>query len=97
MKKFKGANPDFKAAIKDAKSVANALVETSLFEQALAGNTTASIFWLKNREPERWRDVHKIDVSGEVKLVLPTPQEAKAILEADFAILPAPKVEIEEL
>lgn len=29
-------------------------------------DTTAAIFWLKNRDPENWKDVHKIDHSGQV-------------------------------
>ncbi len=97
LKKLKGAHPDFAAAIKDAKTVADRLVEGSLFEQALAGSTTAAIFWLKNRQPEKWRDVHKIDVTGEIKLVLPTLQEAKRILEADYAMLPAPEVKVDDI
>jgi hypothetical protein len=27
-------------------------------------DTTACIFWLKNRRPERWRDVHRQEVTG---------------------------------
>jgi transposase len=32
-----------------------------------APDTTACIFWLKNRQPERWRDKQEIEHSGEVK------------------------------
>lgn len=28
--------------------------------------TTACIFWLKNRDPEFWRDVHKLEHAGQV-------------------------------
>ena len=31
-------------------------VENALLQSALAGNTTAQIFWLKNRRPDKWRD-----------------------------------------
>ena len=31
-----------------------------LYRNALAGNTTAQIFWLKNRRPDRWRDVQRL-------------------------------------
>jgi hypothetical protein len=34
------------------------------YRNALAGNTTAQIFWLKNRRPDRWRDVQQLQ--GEV-------------------------------
>lgn len=50
-------------------------------------NTTAAIFWLKNRRPNLWRDVHKIDVEGEVSVSL-TREEAIRVLTADFAVLP---------
>jgi transcriptional regulator with XRE-family HTH domain len=33
-------------------------------------NTTALIFWLKNRKPEQWRDKQNIEHSGEVKQVV---------------------------
>ena len=39
-------------------------VENSLYQNAIAGNVTAEIFWLKNRRPDRWRDVQQIQ--GEV-------------------------------
>ena len=32
----------------------------SLYHQALSGNVTACIFWLKNRRPSEWRDVQNI-------------------------------------
>lgn len=31
-----------------------------------AGDTTAQIFWLKNRKPEEWRDKREIEHSGEI-------------------------------
>lgn len=30
--------------------------KTTVTTKQLAGDTTAQIFWLKNRQPERWRD-----------------------------------------
>ena len=29
-------------------------------------DVTAQIFWLKNRNPEKWRDTKNIDVKGEL-------------------------------
>lgn len=34
----------------------------------VSGDTTAMIFWLKNRKPEQWRDRKQLDVSGEVNI-----------------------------
>jgi transposase-like protein len=31
-------------------------------------DTTAAIFWLKNRKPEVWRDKQDLELSGEVKI-----------------------------
>ena len=31
-------------------------------------DTTACIFWLKNRHPEAWRDVHNVEHTGDVTL-----------------------------
>lgn len=48
--------PDFLVAVKSAKEAPDERVKQSLFQQALAGNTTAQIFWLKNRRPHEFRD-----------------------------------------
>lgn len=78
---WKGKNPLFFHSLKDAKQVADDLVEASLFSRATgyshkseeifcyfgkvkrvptvkqyAPDVTAAIFWLKNRQPDRWRD-----------------------------------------
>lgn len=34
-------------------------------------DTTAAIFWLKNRNPSRWRDKQNIEHSGEIKAIDP--------------------------
>lgn len=33
-----------------------------------AAETTAQIFWLKNRDPSKWRDASKIEMSGSFEL-----------------------------
>ena len=40
--------------------------EAALCANALNGNVTAQIFWLKNRANERWRDVKNIEGSLEL-------------------------------
>ena len=45
------------------REASDARVEESLYRNALAGNTTAQIFWLKNRRPDRWRDVQNVDAA----------------------------------
>ena len=43
-------------ALKDTKEVADRNVENALYKAACEGNTTAMIFWLKNRKPKDWRE-----------------------------------------
>ena len=40
-------------------------------EKVIAPNTTAQIFWLKNRKPAEWRDKQEVkqESSGEIKIV----------------------------
>lgn len=52
-------------ALKRGKEVADYEVENALFKTALEGNTTAQIFWLKNRRPDKWRDKLKEDSNAE--------------------------------
>ena len=63
---WKNDFPDFFDALKDSKEYADAQVEASLFKKATGydkddkhypPDTTACIFWLKNRKSEEWRDV----------------------------------------
>lgn len=43
-------------ALKRGKEVVDYQVENALLNKALCGDTTAQIFWLKNRRPDKWRD-----------------------------------------
>jgi hypothetical protein len=43
-------------ALKKGKEFADYQIENALYDSALNGNTTAQIFWLKNRRPDKWRD-----------------------------------------
>jgi len=47
---------DIREAIKKGKEVVDYEVENALLGKALGGDTTAQIFWLKNRKPDKWRD-----------------------------------------
>lgn len=63
---WRKAHPEFHEACEDGKARADALVARSLYNNALSGDTTACIFWLKNRQKHAWRDRHEIDHSGKV-------------------------------
>jgi len=47
-------------------------------------DTTAQIFWLKNRKPEVWRDKQNVELSGEIKTTNPyeglTTEELKKLI-----------------
>ena len=49
-------------ALKKGKEVVDYAVENALLKNALGGDTTAQIFWLKNRKPKQWRDKPEQDV-----------------------------------
>lgn len=59
-------HPAFKNALKRGKLKADFQITKSLYEKAKAGDTTAIIFWLKNRRPDLWRDRQQVEHSGEV-------------------------------
>ena len=46
----------FQQAYKRGKVSVTSAVENRLYKAAIAGNTTAQIFWLKNRRPDKWND-----------------------------------------
>ena len=47
------------------KGQADDKVEASLYMNATSGDTTACIFWLCNRRPERWKSLKHNIVSGD--------------------------------
>lgn len=39
------------------------------YREKIAPDTTAAIFWLKNRKPADWRDKHEVEQSGSMTVV----------------------------
>lgn len=60
---WKKTYSDICEALKKGKEVADFEVENALYQKALMGDTTAIIFWLKNRKPEVWRDKQDINAN----------------------------------
>lgn len=50
------ADCDFKKDVEEAEAESIDMVEDALFTKALNGNTTAQIFFLKCRRPQKWND-----------------------------------------
>jgi hypothetical protein len=53
---YQNKYPEFKEALKNGKEVIDFQVENALLKKAMEGDTTAQIFWLKNRRSDKWRD-----------------------------------------
>ena len=84
---------DFNAAYELGVAEGLSNVTNSLYEQALEGNTTASIFFLKNRDENRWRDRvetthdHQLSLSNVIdsakRRVINITPEPKKIIKTD--------------
>jgi len=47
-------------------------------------NPTSMIFWLKNRQPEQWRDVHKVEHTGKDGGPIETASKPRFVDLSDF-------------
>ena len=67
---YKKKYPKFFKSLKKGKEVVDYQVEKALLNKALGGDTTAQIFWLKNRRPDKWRDKqeHKVEQDGNITI-----------------------------
>ena len=62
-------NATISNAIKKGREVVDYEVENALLKSALEGNTTAQIFWLKNRRKEQWREKVEIEKGGAIQKI----------------------------
>lgn len=53
--------------ITDKETGHSELVVTKIVEKEVVPDTTAQIFWLKNRKPEEWRDKRDVDSKVEIE------------------------------
>lgn len=56
-----------KEPIKDPDTGATQLVVTKRVRKEVPADTTAQIFWLKNRKPKVWRDKQNINITSEIE------------------------------
>lgn len=43
--------------------------KVTITTKQMAGDTTAQIFWLKNRRPKEWRNAPELDIQGDDKTI----------------------------
>lgn len=67
--RWRKRSEDIRNALKRTKEVVDREVENALYKKALSGDTTAMIFWLKNRKYMEWRDRKDTQLSGNVQTV----------------------------
>lgn len=76
---WKNKYPEISDALKKGKEVADYEVENALFRNAMGGDTTAQIFWLKNRKPHKWRDRppdNSDDAFAAIRMLVKSNEEA---------------------
>lgn len=90
--KWKSENSDFADLLKRGKDIADREVENALFKSATGfmgpddkyypPNTTAQIFWLKNRKKDDWKDKREQDVNVSTP-ISDTASKVEAILKGE--------------
>lgn len=71
-------DPEFADIVAGATDTANATIEQALFNKASAGNVAAIQMWLFNREPDRWRDVRRIEIRSQHQVSVTAVESVKA-------------------
>lgn len=71
----------------DGKIVGHQLQPTKVVTKQVAPDTTAQIFWLKNRKPIGWRDKKETELSGAVNVKNPfaelSPEELRKLARSE--------------
>lgn len=67
------------------KKKGDVVIERTITRKQVPPDTTAQIFWLKNRQPEKWRDRKNIDLTGNVNNPFEgmTTDELKKLIKDD--------------
>ena len=71
------SHPETKIATTDGQ-----ITDSKEFEKHYAPDPTAAIFWLKNRQPDMWRDKQQTEHSGVVHNVTHSAEDYKKAQEA---------------
>ena len=69
LKEWRQKDATISSTLKRGREVVDYEVENALLKSALEGNTTAQIFWLKNRKKEQWREKVEIEKGGAIQKI----------------------------
>lgn len=69
LRDWRKKEPTISAILKKGREIVDYEVENALLKSALEGNTTAQIFWLKNRRKEQWREKVEIEKMGTIQKI----------------------------
>ena len=72
------ADLEFAALVEAAEMPVHEAVESALLKSALSGNVTSMIFYLCNRQPERWTHVNQVRVDTKIDVHVGTEQALQA-------------------
>ena len=67
LKEWRQKEPTIQATLKKGREVVDFEVENALLKNALEGNVTAQIFWLKNRKKNQWREKQEYNNDEELE------------------------------
>lgn len=67
LKEWRKKSVAISSALKKGREVVDFEVENALLKNALEGNVTAQIFWLKNRKKEQWRERQEYSNDSELQ------------------------------
>lgn len=73
-----------KERYRDPETGETEMIVTKTVKKEIVPDTTAQIFWLKNRRPDKWRDRRDVSLAGEMKMSNPyaglTTEELKKLI-----------------
>lgn len=82
MYEYQKKYPELSEVLKENREAADMAVENALHKKAMEGDNTAMIFWLKNRQPKRWRDKQESEIYGNVNLSAMTVEQAEDLIKS---------------
>lgn len=78
LRDWRKKEPTISTALKKGREVVDYEVENALLKSALEGNTTAQIFWLKNRKAREWREkveIEKAETIQKISIINDLPKD----------------------